>query len=718
LAIEQAPYVLAEASGDFLVLKEGPIFTCSRRNGDICPGLVTGEGLYSEDTRHLSELRLEMGGASPVLLSSSAQRSYKAFIHLANPDLWDGEQLRVPQLTLNVERIRLLAERLYERIEIRNSGREPAVTDLDLRVEADFADIFEVRGMRYRVSRGQALTPRRTEDSISFAYRGEDDITRQTDVRLGPKPQQIVLQDGGALVRWPIVLQPGQQMRLDVSIGVSSGTRRSHRRSFETSDARLHRSAREWKESCTAINANSRQFSRLTETSMSDLRALMTPTEGYAIVAAGIPWFVAAFGRDSLITSYEMLLLTRGPARDTLEFLALHQAASDDAMRDAEPGKILHELRWGELARAGHVPHSPYYGSVDATPLFIMLAAAYYRWTADLEFMIELRPALDAALRWIADFGDQDGDGFIEYQRRSPGGLDNQGWKDSWDSVVHADGSLAKGPIALVEVQGYVYLAKVRIADVYEALGMPDMAARLRTEAEALKSAFNEAYWMPDEGTFAVALDGDKRQVQSSTSNPGHCLYCNIVDPDKATSVAQRLMAPDMFSGWGVRTLSRNSPAYNPVSYHNGSVWPHDNAIIAAGLKRYGFKEATERIATALFEAAVDSSDSRLLELYCGFERRDSVPIVPYPVACRPQAWAAAAPFMLLQAMLGISADASRGLLTVDRPVLPAWLRHVDLRGLRIGSSEVSLAFTRRFGEATAFSLVERVGDVQVTIQQ
>jgi glycogen debranching enzyme len=717
LVLEQAPYVLAEASGDLLVLKEGPLFVCSRRDGDIYPGFVTGEGLYATDTRHLSEFRVALGGRTPILLSSSANRLHRAVIHASNPDLFDADNLLAPQLTLNLYRDRLLAEWLYEHIDLRNNGRELISTDLHLYVGADFADIFEVRGLRQRISRGEALVPKRTEQGLCFAYQGEDGVLRRTDVWVDPTPDNIVLRDHRASLRWQVRLKPGARLSIDIAVGASTGGATRRRQSFEAATAAVHRSAQSWENSCTNIQTDSRLFSRLTRASIRDLRGLNTPMEDGAIMAAGIPWFVAPFGRDSLLTCHAMLLLTQRPARDTLRFLSRHQALSDDAVRDAEPGKMLHELRSGELARAGYVPHSPYYGSVDATPLFILLAAEYFRWTADLELMVELQRPLEAALGWIAHHGDQDGDGFVEYQRRSPGGLDNQGWKDSGDAIVHADGSLAKGPIALVEVQGYVYLAKVRIADVFDALDMPDTAERLRTEAKELKTRVNDAYWMPEEGTFALALDGAKRQVKSVTSNPGHCLYCEVIDADKAVSVAERLMAPDMFSGWGVRTLSQDSPAYNPMSYHNGSVWPHDNAIIAAGLKRYGLVEATEEIATALFEAAIDSSDSRLLELYCGFARSSDVPVVAYPVACKPQAWAAAAPFMLLQAMLGISPDASNGVLTVDQPLLPKWLRRAELSNLRIGSSRMSLAFTRRLGEATAISLLNREGDVQVTIR-
>jgi glycogen debranching enzyme len=331
--------------------------------------------------------------------------------------------------------------------------------------------------------------------------------------------------------------------------------------------------------------------------------------------------------------------------------------------------------------------------------------------------MAELRPHLDAALGWIDHHGDLDGDGFVEYRRRSPVGLDSQGWKDSDDAVLHDDGTKAEPPIALAEVQGYVYLAKLRIAEVYAALGMPEVAERLRKDAQRLRESFNEAFWMPDEGYFAMALDGRKRQVRSVTSNPGQCLYTDIVDREKAEALAERLMSKDMFSGWGLRTLSADHPAFNPMSYHNGSVWPHDNAIIAAGLKRYGFPIAANRIATAMFDVAVGQRDLRLPELFCGFARRPDIPVVAYPVACRPQAWAAAAPFMLVQSLLSISARAPEGVLEIHRPMLPLWLERLEVRNLAVGSSRISLAFTRD-GESTAFSLLRREGGIQIAVRE
>lgn len=718
LRLQGVPGVLAEAAEELLVIKEGGLFLCARPDGDIRPRAVTGEGLFADDTRYLSELRLTIGGVNPVLLSSSADLAYAMVIDSTNPNIWEGRALQVPQQTLSLRRFRFISDRLYERITLRNYGLEPLSTRLDLTLAADYADTFEVRGVRRRKSRGHALAPKRVSRGLRFGYVGEDEVFRETLVVFDSEPSDIEISGDRAVVRWDLALDPGgDEKMIWLTIEPSRGGRRRRYKSFGTAEAHVLAAHQQWRISGTEIHTDNELFDGFVRASVRDLHALATPMDGGEIIAAGIPWFVAPFGRDSLLTCYEMMSLNTAPARETLRLLARHQARTDDPWRDAEPGKILHEIRTGELARTGHIPHTPYYGSVDSTPLFLMLAAAYHRWTADLEFLAEIRPALDAALGWIAQYGDRDGDGFVEYQKRSPAGLDNQGWKDSGESIVQADGSLAEPPIALVEVQGYVYLAKLRISEVYRALGEAGLADLLLKEAAELREAFNEAFWMPEEGTFALALDGRKQQVRSVTSNPGHCLYCDIVDQDKAASMAERMMAPDMFSGWGVRTLSMDNPAYNPMSYHNGSIWPHDNAILAAGLKRYGFPEATETIATALFDAAVASRETRLPELYCGFYRRENVPVVAYPVACSPQAWAAAVPFMLVQSFLGVSARAPNGVLTVNKPKLPSWLLRVELRGLHIGNSKVTLAFGRD-REKTSFALIEREGDIRVTIEE
>ena len=697
------------------MVKDAGVFLCTRPDGDIHPAQATGEGLYANDTRYLSELRVQLGGRPPVLLSYAAETGYRAVVNATNARLTLDQQPDVPQQSLGVRRVIAIGERLYYEVELYNFAGHSVSATLELWLAADFADVFEVRGADHRAARGHALAPKRTPRGLILAYVGEDEQFRETVVEFDPKPDAIAFEGQRAHVAWPVTLEPGKKSSVLLTAEPSLGGRRRARRRLDTTLIRLQRTQRDWEAACTTVETDNELFDKFIAASLRDLHALMTPSPGGEIVAAGIPWYVAPFGRDSLLTAQQTLMLNPGIARNTLLALAQMQARSEDSWRDAEPGKILHELRSGELAGAGIIPHTPYYGSVDSTPLFVLLAAAYHRWTGDTGTLARLRPALDAAIEWIDRFGDRDGDGFVEYEMRSSDGLRSQGWKDSWDSVMHADGTLAEGPIALVEVQGYVYLAKQRIADVYDALGAADTASTLRGQAEDLRRAFDEAFWDPDEGTFVLALDGRKRQVRSVTSNPGHCLYCGIASPERAAAVAERLMAPDMFSGWGVRTLSSHSPAYNPMSYHNGSVWPHDNAVIAAGLKRYGFDEETERIASALFDVAAGARDFRLPELYCGFDRLEASVPVAYPVACIPQAWAAATPFMLLQAMLGVSARSSEGTLTVNEPRLPGWLKRSEIRDLRVADSKVSLAFERD-GEVTGCALLEQSGSVRVNM--
>jgi glycogen debranching enzyme len=580
----------------------------------------------------------------------------------------------------------------------------------------DFADIFEIRGVRRRSARGRVLNTKPTDSGLRIPYVGEDDLFRETIVEFSPHPTDLDVAEGGsASADWDVDVEPGGSLRFEITVEPSLQGHRASPASFEDARGAADRDFASWKSSCASVDSSQWTFNRVVDASIRDIHALATPANNGRVVAAGIPWYVAPFGRDSLLTNQEMLLVSQDEARRTLLYLAAHQATEDDPDRDSEPGKVLHELRAGELARAGHIVHTPYYGTVDATPLFLILAASYYQWTGDLSTLSDLRPNLDAALQWINEFGDIDGDGLVEYRKRASGGLDNQGWKDSEDCIMHRDGSLADGPIALVEVQGYVYMAKRAIADVYTALGVTDVAAALLDEAETLKSIFDDAFWMPDEGTYALALDGAKRCVASVTSNPGHCLYAGIAPADKAEMVVERLMAADMFSGWGIRTLSSSSKAFNPMSYHNGSVWPHDNAVAAAGFKRYGFHDATERVANALLDAAVDTRDLRLPELYCGFDRRPGAPFVRYPVACNPQGWAAAAPIMVLQALLGVSASASERLLIVDEPHLPQWLPEVRLRNLRVGPARVDLRFLRR-GSSTSVSVLEKSEDLKINL--
>ena len=710
-----APPIPAEARAELLVLKSGAVFLCARPDGDISGVSPSGEGLYAHDTRYLSELSVGFGAAPPVLLAHSVETGYRGVVNATNPAFADPNGVEVPQDSLNLRRTFVLAERCYCSLLVHSYNRHAVTVPLALMLAADFADVFELRGVRTRHARGSAMVPKMDGARVSFGYEGQDGVFRETLVELDPRPSESVLVGERVHLRWDLELEADGHREILIVVSASAEDKLPKPRTLAAASAALDRARDRWRRECTRIESDNGLFQSVLGASQRDIHALITPADGGRLPAAGIPWYVAPFGRDSLLTSYESMLLKPRLARDTLLVLAHLQARADEPWRDAEPGKILHELRTGELARADLIPHTPYYGTVDATPLFLMLASSYFRWTADLETLTRLRPNIDAALAWIDTYGDRDGDGFVEYERRSPAGLLNQGWKDSEDAVPHADGTRAEGPIALAEVQGYVYLAKLRIAELYAAFGEDDRARELVREAFALREAFNAAFWLPDEGTFALALDGRKRQVASVTSNPGHCLYCEIVDQDKASQVAERLLAPDMFSGWGVRTLSAQSPVYNPMSYHNGSVWPHDNAIIAAGLKRYGHVDGLLKIATALFDVASQARDFRLAELYCGFDRSDAAEIVSYPVACMPQAWAAAAPFMMLQAMLSVTARAPERTLAVIEPVMPPWRGRVELHDLRVGDASVSLAFSQNDG-ITGFSLLAQQGELTVTM--
>lgn len=697
--------------------KEGEMFLCADAEGNLDAEKAIGSGFYWRDTRYLSDFMLDVDGHAPLLLSTSADRAFASHVDLTNQDLVDEDgSVTAVQGTVNIRRTRVIDGRLFERIRVRNYNATAVELNLRLTFGTDFADIFEVRGLR-RATRGKLAQPKADRSSVAFAYAGLDGVFRETRISFELEPTEVEVRGAQVVAIWRLRLEPTQTEMIALTVEPRAANSSLPEKPFDVAMHELRRSYESWERSCTRVWTDNQLYNSLLARGLRDLRALLTPTRHGNLPAAGIPWFVAPFGRDSLLTCHQTLLLNPDLTRTTLEVLAAFQADEVDEWRDAQPGKILHELRQGELAGANEIPHTPYYGSIDSTPLWLLLFGTYYRWTGDLGFCRRLLPNVERALQWVETYGDPDGDGLLEYQRSSPRGLANQGWKDSHDSVVHVDGKLAEGPIALAEVQAYVYLAKLRLADVYEALGDGERAAALRAQAASLKAAFNERFWVESEQYFAMALDGDKRPVATITSNPAHALYCGVVDPDKAAPLARRLLAPDMFSGWGVRTLSKSAVAYNPMSYHNGSIWPHDNAIIGAGLKRYGFAKATNRLATAMFEMAVTVDDMRLPELFCGFTRRSPNRPVAYPVACSPQAWAAGAPFLLLQAMLGISADAPANTLNVNKPQLPGWLNTVELHDLRVGRSTISIVF-QRHGETTGFSLLDKDGDVRVLMEE
>ena len=713
-----APVLVTDLASKTLAVKEGETFLYCDLEGNLDHGGDYGLGLYHRDTRYLSQFRMTVSGRDPVLLSSSSERAYMSHVDLTNPDLYEGDQVVVPQQTLNIRRIRAINGRLFERVRVKNYNAHAVSLDLEFSLAADFADIFEVRGM-VPEDRGELDTPVVHERTVEFAYDGRDKVRRRTRIEFASAPDRAEVDGAGTVtVTFRLHLGPYQTRMLGLTVDTIVDDVPPPPIEFDVAVHDLRRSYEDFERDSTQVVTDNELFDQLLARCIRDVRALSTRTaDGHMMLAAGIPWYVTLFGRDALIASHQLLAVNPDLARDTLELLARYQGVHEDPWRDEEPGKILHEIRHGELAGSGAVPHTPYYGSIDATPWFLILYGAHLRWTGDLEFARALLPNAEAALRWIDEYGDRDGDGFVEYQTRSPGGIRNQGWKDSHDAIVHADGRIAETPIALSEVQAYVYLAKLRMADVYEALEEDQRAEYLRGQAHELRGRYNDAFWMEDEQFYAGALDRDKRQVRTVMSNPGHALYCAIADDDKARATAKRLLAPDMFSGWGIRTLSKSAAAYNPMSYHNGSVWPHDNALIAAGLKRYGFVRSTNRVATALFDAAIHADYLRLPELFCGFTRRSPNKPVSYPVACSPQAWAAGSPFLMLQSMLGISARAERNLLTVNEPHLPSWLHTVELRNLRVGSSRITLLF-RREGDITSFSLLQREGDIRVVMEE
>jgi glycogen debranching enzyme len=753
----QPTIVPATDLGGVGVLKHGNFYFLSDPFGDVHPD-SRGLGLYDLDTRLLSCAILRINGVRPTLLRAQSAANHLSTIQLTNPEVRkdpstkQGTTQALAMRAISVMRRRWIAGGLAERIEVTNYSAFAQQIQLDLELDADAADIFEVRG-RVREQRGTYRPIEVTPESIVFAYEGLDGLVRRTLVSFTPGEVSASARgegtrgDGSVGIRWLVDVEPGARAGIRWEVATDLSPMPGHRRPGAGSPERLARSVTSgrangaaddavapgriaeptiaeeeygtWHDRAARIRSDGELLDLAIRRSIADLRLLRNdgPMRGEHYVAAGVPWFATLFGRDSIITSLQVLPFMPDVARETLKVLADWQATEDDPARDMEPGKILHELRTGELARTSELPHRPYYGSVDATPLWLILLDETYRWTGDIELVRALWPNALAALSWIDKYGDRDGDGFVEYERRTPLGLLNQGWKDSGDGLRHRDGSLAQAPIALVEVQGYVFDAKIRMAGLAERLGDHDLATRLSSEAEALRARFDAAFWMPDVGYYAVALDRDKRQVGSITSNPGHCLWSGIVPRERVNAVVDRLLDPTMDCGWGIRTYASGQPGYNPVGYHTGTVWPHDNALIAAGMKRVGRHDASDRIASRIFEAAQHSPDFRLPELFCGFDRGLADVPVPYPVACSPQAWSAATSLSLLQTMLGMRADAARDILELDRPHLPAWLGKVTVHELRVGERTVDLLFHRWRGNTTSAEVLRRDGPLQLVIR-
>ncbi|HLI21351.1 MAG TPA: glycogen debranching N-terminal domain-containing protein [Stellaceae bacterium] len=692
-------------------LKQGDTLAILDRAGNI-EGANAAEGIFFEDTRYLSRYTLTINGQPPLLLSSMVTEDNATLeVDLANPDLFEHGHVVLARDTVHLQRSALVGERsFFEKIELKNFGHAAIALTIELGFAADFVDMFEIRGTA-RQRRGTILADALRADGATLSYRGLDDVVRYTTLAFEPAPAAIRERKA----RWQIDLAPGAQAVLSFTIRASDNHRGAATQTRAEAIAQAKQRVADRLERSVDIYTSNESFNNWLNQSRANLDLLITETPHGLYPYAGIPWFSTAFGRDGLITALECLWLDPALAAGTLRFLAARQATALDPEADAEPGKILHETRKGEMAALKEVPFGCYYGSIDATLLFVVLAAAYYERTGDRALMKALWPHIDAALRWMEEYGDRDRDGFIEYGRASKEGLVNQGWKDSCDSIFHADGRLAEGPIALVEVQAYAYAAYRGAATLARALDLAEKAAACAAQAEAMAQRFDRSFWLEDIGTYALALDGGKKPCRVRASNAGHVLYCGLASQARAESVAASLMGPEGFSSWGIRTVAQGEARYNPMSYHNGSIWPHDNGIIAMGFGRYGLKEPLLRVMSGLFDATLFSETRGVPELFCGFARRKGMGPTSYPVACMPQAWSAAAIFAMLGAALGITFDVAGQRVLFIRPALPDWMDELRLTNLRLGDASADVVL-RRSREAAALYVTRRDGPIEIVL--
>jgi glycogen debranching enzyme len=687
--------------GDSLTTKSGSVFALCDTDGDIDLSRNPGHGVYFHDVRFLDRATLRLDGRRLSVLLCQAEGD-RTICELTNPDIQLREGGVLPKERIGLRRERRLGERVEETIEVHSYAAHELRLQLELEFECGFDDMFTVRGAPPG-RRGEERPPRWDGDSLVLEYLGADGRRRSTALTFDPSPDER----GPGCASYRLALAP----RSRHAVRVRAELRDEGEGSLERTPRKFEARAFEGVE----VSSDSDLFNRVLKRSFDDLSMLLMAERRQTFFAAGVPWFVALFGRDSVITALQTLPYDAAIAANTLRLLASYQGDRDDSWRDEQPGKILHELRVGEQANLGQVPQTPYYGTVDATPLFLVLLSEYVDWTGDLELFRGLREPAERALEWIDRYGDSDGDGFVDYETRSGKGFRNQGWKDSGNSIVDSDGSLAEPPIALVEVQGYVYRAKHGMARLLRAAGELEAAKRREQEAEDLRRRFGQRFWSRDQGYLALALQRGGKRAEAVASNAGQALWSGIVDPRHVDGVVERLMGDGLFSGWGIRTLSRDEPAFNPIDYQVGSVWPHDNALIMAGLKRSGRNAEACRVFSALFEAAALFPQYRLPEVFAGFGR-DQYPVpVRYPIACSPQAWAAAAIPSMLASALGLEPHALEGRLEIRNPALPEWLTEVTLQGLRVGGARLDLRY-HRVGQDTLVAVLRREGSLDVSI--
>ena len=715
---------ITRSIADAICIKDGNIFLVTESDGSIPVKDGHGYGLYYHDCRYLNGYQMQIADAAPIVLAGVTGSLGCATLELTNPHLEFGEGKQLPSGQIGISWDRQLDPdgiRLVDHISIKNYALTRVKFLITLAFASEFDDIFAVRGLF--TERPGKLHPAAWDDgTLVFSYDGADGYLRRTSISFSPRPEVRRAKS----VRYGIALDRLETCDIQVTLSITETRDQQPVHTYGSPVAAaspadpktvMPPGSPDWFKGWPSIQSDSPLLNQVIERANRDLQSLWTSIRGESFIAAGIPWFTALFGRDSLITALQLLPIKPEIAAQTLRLLSVYQASTVDPRRDAQPGKILHELRIGELAAIGSIPHSPYYGTVDATPLFLILMGEYVKWTGDLSLFTELRDNMDRALQWIDQYGDSDGDGYVDYKTASDQGLHNQGWKDSVDAIINSDGSFVTPPVALVEVQGYVYRAKIALAELYERSGDADRAAGLRGEAEVLRKKFNVDFWNADLGIYSLALQAVGKPASVVSSNPGQALWSGIADPEPAHQTVQRLMRPDMFSGWGIRTLSQLEKGYNPIGYHVGSIWPHDNAMIAEGFRRYGCYEDALRVFNGVLNAAMNFEGFQLPELYSGFSRDQYDVPVHYPAACHPQAWAAGSVHYLLWSLLGLEPHALDHKLEISRPMLPESVNWVDMAGLHVGNHLVNVRFGRAADGHTVVQAVQSDPGLQVSIR-
>jgi glycogen debranching enzyme len=722
LLTQGTPSVTASIA-DAVVLKNKRVYFLTKPDGSIPEGNNHGYGLYYGDSRYLNTYQMKIFDSDLNVLVSNSGKGFRGVFELTNNEIMieEGKHLRRDEIGITWERvIEEDSPALHDLLTIKNYELEEVDIRLSLTFNSQFEAVFAIRGLM-PIQPGE-LEPSKWEDGvIHFAYAGADDIYRHLGVHFSREPDERQ----ECTAHFDFHLGPMQSEKMAVSLIITNGedaedVSKKKRSQPEISEIRkmLDKPPVDWKSLGTDITSNSLLLNNLIDRSMLDLFMMKDEMKGKRFFGAGVPWFVTLFGRDSIIIAMQLMMYDPDISAETLQLLASYQGEEENEWRDEQPGKILHELREGELATIGEIPHTPYYGTVDATPLFLVLIAKHAAWVGDLSLFHELRDNIDRALEWIDKYGDLNQDGYVEYESLSGSGLVNQGWKDTGDAVLNTDGSLATPPITLVEVQAYIYMAKIYIADLFERDGDQKRAEKLRREAEELKERFNKDFWMDELGTYMLGFQKDRKPIAVVTSNPGHTLWAGIADEEKGEKTAHRLMEEDMFSGYGIRTLSQKEYPYNPIGYHLGTVWPHDNGIIAAGFRKYGFTHYSQKIFDGLKEAALGFDDYRLPELFGGFPKEQYHVPVNFPIACHPQSWAAGSILFMLESYLGLKPEAFDKRLVIEKPMLPDFVDRLTVRKLRVGQAQVDLRFIRKDEEKVEVEILEINGELEVTVRE